>query len=136
MSKYPNLLMIHCDEMRGMAMSCSGDPNVSTPNIDRLASQGLVFSRAFTPDPVCSPARSSMLTGRMPHNTGVTRNNEHLRESVSVLSEETRAAGYMTGHIGKWHVHGGYSGPTAYRHVHRSGQRGFDYWAGYEHGHD
>jgi arylsulfatase A-like enzyme len=138
MPERPNLLVIHCDEMRGMALGCAGNPNLQTPNLDRLAREGVRCTRAYTPDPVCSPARSSMLTGFLPHNTGVTRNNLHLREDRPTLAEETRAAGYATGHIGKWHVHGGYGGPRPgeYAAVPRAGQRGFAYWAGYEHGHE
>lgn len=137
-SPRPNLLVVHCDEMRGMAMGCAGDPNVETPSMDRLAREGVCYTRAYTPDPVCSPARSSMLTGLLPHNTGVWKNNLHLRDDVPTIAEETRAAGYATGHIGKWHVYGGFcnSAETHYQHVPRDGHRGFDYWAGYEHGHN
>ncbi|MBC8235402.1 sulfatase [bacterium] len=133
-SRY-NLVHIFADEMREMAMSCSGNPDVCTPNMDRLAAQGARFTRMFTPDPVCSPARASLMTGLLPYRTGVIRNGIRLAEQVPCIAELTAAEGYVTAHIGKWHLDGtggredGYDLVPALRH------RGFAYWAGYEHGH-
>lgn len=133
----PNLLFICADEMREMAMSCSGNPNLHTPNLDRLAAEGVRFTRMYTTSPLCSPARSTLMTGLYPHNAGVTNNNMHLREDVRCISEITTAAGYRTGHIGKWHLQGNYRpGSSAeYAYVPPEHHRGFQYWAGFEHGH-
>ena len=66
----PNLLFVYADEMREMAMSCSGNANLKTPNMDRLAGEGVHFRRMYTTSPVCSPARASLLTGQYPHKAG------------------------------------------------------------------
>ncbi|MBW8040949.1 MAG: sulfatase [Planctomycetes bacterium] len=135
--KRPNLLFVYADQMREMAMSCSGNPNLSTPNMDRLAAEGVRFSRMYTPSPLCSPARSSLMTGLYPHNAGVSNNNMRLRDDVRCIAEITSAAGYKTGHIGKWHLYGNFSpGRLAeYAFVPPEHHRGFQYWAGFEHGH-
>ncbi len=134
----PNLLFVYADEMREMAMSCSGDTNVNTPNMDRLAGEGVHFRRMYTTSPVCSPARASLLTGMYPHNAGITSNNQHLRENIPTIAEITSANDYVTAHIGKWHVHGGFKPgkKSLYGYVPKESHRGFRYWAGYEHGHD
>ena len=130
-----NLVHIFADEMREMAMSCSGNADVHTPNMDRLAVQGARFTRMFTPNPVCSPARASLMTGLLPHRTGVTRNGIRLAENVSCIAELTAASGYVTGHIGKWHLDGTGGREDGYDLVPAERHRGFTYWAGYEHGH-
>ena len=70
-SPRPNILLLVADQFRGQALSSAGDPNAHTPNLTRLADQGVQFSRAYTPNPDCSPARAALLTGRMPHMCGV-----------------------------------------------------------------
>ena len=151
--KRPNLLYIVVDEMREMAMSCSGDLNIQTPALDRLAAGGARFTHMYTPNPVCSPSRASIQTGLFPHNAGVPHNGYHLRETVTTLAEVLSKVGYSTGHIGKWHLDGGDS-PYAqedknsfmphrsewnigddYAYVPSSNHRGFQYWAGFETGH-
>ena len=133
--KEPNLLHIFADEMRGMAMSCAGNANLSTPNMDRLADEGARFTRMYTPSPLCSPARSSMMTGMYPHNAGVTDNAMRLKADVPCIAEVTRKAGYRTAHIGKWHIEGTTGGEASYDFVPPERHRGFGYWAGFEHGH-
>lgn len=148
----PNLLYIIVDEMREMAMSCSGNVNLQTPALDRLAAGGARFTRMYTPYPVCSPSRASIHTGLFPHNAGVPHNGYHLRETVPTLAEVLSEAGYLTGHIGKWHLDG-VDSPYAqedkksfdphrpdwsvsdYPYVDSAHHRGFQYWAGFEHGH-
>lgn len=150
--KKANLLYIVVDEMREMAMSCSGDENIQTRALDKLAAEGARFTRMYTPYPVCSPARASIATGHFPHNAGVPHNGYRLRENISTLAEVLAAAGYSTGHIGKWHLSGEDS-PYAeediasfaphrpewsvanYPYVDPANYRGFQYWAGFEHGH-
>lgn len=136
-SERPNLLFVYADQMREMAMSCSGNSNLSTSNMDALAADGVRFTRMFTSSPLSSPARSSLMTGLYPHNAGVTGNNMHLRDDVPCIAEITRRAGYATGHIGKWHLCGNYSPPSSseYAFVPPEHHRGFQYWAGFEHGH-
>ena len=135
MTTPPNLVHIFADEMREMDMGCSGNPDIRTPNLDRLAAEGARFTRMFTPDPVCCPARAALMTGLLPHRTGVVRNGQRLSTGVPCIAEITRAAGYATGHIGKWHLDGGRCPEDGYCRVPAGRHRGFDTWAGYEHGH-
>src|SRR5690606_5756664 len=70
----PNVLIILTDQQTASAMSAAGNPYLKTPNMDWLASQGVRFTRAYCAQPLCTPSRISMLTGRMPHETGFTVN--------------------------------------------------------------
>lgn len=131
----PNLLHIFADELRAMALSCAGNPNLQTPNMDRLAGEGARFTRMYTPSPLCTPARSSMMTGLLPHNTGAVDNMIRMRTDNHCIAELTLARGYRTAHIGKWHLEGTDGGEAAYDFVPKERHRGFEYWAGFEHGH-
>jgi arylsulfatase A-like enzyme len=133
----PNLLYIVCDEMREMAMSCSGNPNIQTPNLDRLAASGFRSTRMYTTSPVCCPARATMQTGMYPHNAGFPdyNNGMHLREDVPTIAEILSERGYQTCHIGKWHLNGKKLSPGN-RYVPPEYHRGYEEWLGFEHGHD
>ena len=128
----PNVLIIFPDQWRRQALSCAGDPVVRTPHLDRLASQGVRFDRCYTNNPVCSPARATLLTGRYPHQTGLIRNNLLLPAGETSLAEGLRDAGYATGYIGKWHL----DGPPKPGFVQPGERRqGFDWFAGFNRGH-
>lgn len=71
MNKRPNLLFILTDDQGAWAMHCAGNADIRTPNLDRLAAQGIRFENFFCASPVCSPARASILTGRIPSQHGV-----------------------------------------------------------------
>ncbi len=149
----PNVLYIIADELREISLSCTGDPNIRTPGLDSLAASGVLFTRMYTPNPVCSPTRASIHTGLYPHNAGMPHNGYHLRETAPTLAEILLKAGYETGHIGKWHLDGEsskyteddkesfkplrkeWSDPASYAYVDSASHRGFKYWAGFEHGH-
>src|SRR5438552_2919088 len=79
----PNIVFILMDDMRWDCMSCAGHPFIKTPNLDRLANEGAMFNNFFVDIPLCSPSRSSFLTGRYAHATGVMDNTDH-----SALSHE------------------------------------------------
>ncbi|MFW6457682.1 MAG: sulfatase [Planctomycetota bacterium] len=103
--KQPNILFIMTDQMRADAMSCSGDW-VKTPNLDRIAREGVRFSNAVTNSPVCIPARVSLATGRYPHNTAVWNNTYHdMSPDTSTWMQAVREAGYRTSVFGKTHLH-------------------------------
>ena len=87
-------------------VGCYGRPEMRTPNIDRLASQGIKFERAYTCCPVCGPARSSIFTGNYPHTTGVLANNVPLGMNIKTIGERLHDAGWHTAYIGKWHLSG------------------------------
>jgi choline-sulfatase len=102
----PNILSIICDQMRGDAMGFLGHPNVRTPNIDRLASEGVVFERCFVNNPVCLPSRKSAFSGRYPHEHGSLSNlqRRHLPWTGTLL-EHMSQCGYRTGWVGKNHTY-------------------------------
>lgn len=102
----PNLLLIFSDQQHFEAMG-SVDSRFSTPALDRLASESVVFESAFCTTPQCSPSRSSMMTGLYPTKTGVMGNinaagGEPLR--MPTLAPDLKRAGYETGYFGKWHL--------------------------------
>ena len=70
----PNILFIMCDQLRWDYLSCYGHPHLETPNIDRLAEQGVRFDRAYVQSPICGPARASMYTGRYVSSHGASLN--------------------------------------------------------------
>jgi arylsulfatase A-like enzyme len=106
----PNFLLVICDQMNLDAMSYLGNANVRTPNLDRLARRGVTFLESHSTSPVCSPARSSLMTGRMPVETGVVHNDLPIRDGMPSLGEWLRdRAGYEAVYCGKWHIPQGYA---------------------------
>src|SRR5262245_31101219 len=99
----PNVLVIVADDLAGRLAGVGGEPHAKTPNIDRLAEQGVWFSRAYCNSPVCTPSRQSFLTGKLPHEIGVTQLKTALKPDVSTLAKRLAAAGYDTAAIGKMH---------------------------------
>ena len=126
----PNILLILPDQMRGSAMGCMGNPDVRTPNLDRLAREGVLFRRTYANVPVCCPARAILLTGTYPHVNGMVANDLRLRESEVTIAEILRDAGYRTGFVGKWHLDGGPRDPGFVPPGPR--RQGFEFWAAYE----
>lgn len=115
-----NILFFFTDEQRKDTLGCYGNNIISTPNIDRLAHEGIMFERAYTPIALCTPARASVVTGMVPHRHGLIANpgnhparNHELDESRIPFSSYLRKAGYQTASIGKWHV-GKEKGPGHY----------------------
>ena len=107
-SSRPNVLFIAVDDLRP-ELGCYGVTQVKTPNIDRLAKQGVVFTRAYCQQPLCNPTRASLLTGLRPASTGVFHNKTHFREKnpdVITLPQHFKNNGYYTMTIGKI-FHGG-----------------------------
>ncbi len=105
-----NVLFIAVDDLRP-ALACAGDPHAKTPNIDRLAAKGTVFTRAYCQQAVCSPSRSSLLTGRRPDSTKVYDLVTHFRKAlpdVVTLPQHFKLNGYHVRGVGKI-FHGGYN---------------------------
>ncbi|MFP4444250.1 MAG: sulfatase-like hydrolase/transferase, partial [Spirochaetia bacterium] len=101
----PNILFIMTDQMRRDAMGTTGGW-VKTPNLDRIAGEGVNFSRCVTNSPVCIPARISLAAGRYPHNTGVWHNFRHdMPRETPTWMRAVREAGYRTSVFGKTHLH-------------------------------
>lgn len=101
----PNILLITTDD-QGLQAGCYGDPLARTPNIDRLASEGMRFTRGYVTQSSCSPSRSTMLTGKYPHQNGHfgLTNNFRIHDGIKTLPAIMNDAGYRTGIIGKLHV--------------------------------
>ncbi len=126
----PNILYILTDQWRAQALSCAGDKNIQTTNIDLLAKEGLFFARSYSNSPVCTPHRSMLMSGRYPSHTQVWQNNTLLSPDETCIAETFSDAGYNTGYIGKWHLDGpARPGNVRYR-------QGWQYWAGFNRGHN
>lgn len=102
--KKPNVLLIITDQLNIETMSAMGNPYLHTPNMDRMAKRGMMFKNAYTSSPVCGPARSSIVTGRMPHETGVEWNPQGIKDGIKNVGEIFGEAGYKTVWAGKWHL--------------------------------
>ena len=124
-SRRPDVIVVLTDQQRADAFGAAGATDLHTPVMDRLARQGVLFTRAFTATPQCSPSRAALLTGRYPHRTGVMGNtagegrggaaaagsppagmSPALDRSIPTLGRIFAAAGYETAYFGKWHLGG------------------------------
>ena len=114
----PNVLVILTDDMRWDAMSVAGHPYLKTPNIDRLAAEGVRFKNAFCTTSLCSPSRASILSGVYAHAHQVRDNFTEFPADRPNFPSVLRNAGYQTAYIGKWHMGEGND----------EKRPGFDYW--------
>ena len=110
----PNIIYIMSDDHDADAISAYNKKLISTPNIDRIANEGILFNRCFVGNSICSPARATLLTGQHSHKNGVKDNFTRFDSSRITMPKLLQQAGYQTALVGKWHLH---SYPT-----------GFDYW--------
>ena len=101
----PNVILVMTDDQGWGDTSYNGHPILQTPNLDRMAQDGISFDRFYSAAPVCSPTRGSCLTGRHPYRYGIYfANVGHLPPEEITLAEALRPMGYTTGHFGKWHL--------------------------------
>ena len=117
----PNVLLVFTDQQTMRAMSVYGNRYLHTPNLDVLAQSGVRFEISYCTSPVCGPSRSSIVIGRMPHETGVELNGDTPDPAIPNLGEIFRSAGYETAWAGKWHL------PASYVRPPDGKIRGFDY---------
>jgi len=100
----PNILFYCTDQQRADLMGCMGHPAIRTPNLDALASRGILLRNLHVVGPVCMPSRASILTGQYPSRHGVTDNGYNLSEHAVTMPQVFRDAGYHTGAVGRTHV--------------------------------
>jgi arylsulfatase A-like enzyme len=112
-----NLVLFLPDQQRADTIACYGGVKVHAPNLNKLASESVVFERAYVTHPVCTPSRSSLMSGTWPHINGCTRNSVPLDHRFLVFPELMPDRDYRTAYVGKWHL--GEDGPA---------RRGFDEW--------
>jgi choline-sulfatase len=103
-TRKPNFLFLISDDHAAYVMGCDGNRKAGTPNLDRLASEGVRFSRHYCNSPVCTPSRQSLLTGQMPSAAGVTVLTTSLDPSKPTLAKQFKQAGYRTAVFGKMHL--------------------------------
>ena len=113
----PNIVFIMADDHAMQAISAYGHPLgklAPTPNIDRIAKNGALFTHSFVTNSICGPSRAVILTGKHSHINGFRQNGDHFDGSQSTLPKMLRKSGYETAVVGKWHLHGH--------------PQGFDHW--------
>ena len=108
----PNILFICTDQQRYDALGCYGNRQISTPTIDRLAAEGVLFEQCYVQNPVCSPSRASLLTGQYPHAHGLWANGVALPRHKPLFTKALAEAGYDCGMIGKMHQSACFNGRT------------------------
>lgn len=117
----PNIVVFFTDQQRWDSCGCYGQKLPVTPELDRMAAEGVRFSQAFTPQPLCTPARACLQTGRYATETGVFMLDIALPTDEPTIAHHLSSVGYRTGYLGKWHL-----AATASRYAHpskRPGQR-------------
>src|ERR1041385_4191678 len=99
----PNIVLITTDQQHTDSLGCYGSRFAHTPRLDRLAAEGVRFDRAYCTNPVCTPARASIFTGRFVSRHGAWNVGVNLPESERTIGDRLQAAGYRTHYIGKAH---------------------------------
>jgi arylsulfatase A-like enzyme len=121
-ARLPNILFIMSDDHAAHAISAYGSRLIKTPNVDRLAKEGMRFNNCFVTNSICTPSRAAILTGKYAHVNGVPVFN-HIDNSQPMLQKYLQQAGYYTGVIGKWHL-----GGNDPKRADEGKPVGFDYW--------
>ena len=105
-SQRPSMVVVLVDDLRWDELGCSGHPFVRTPNIDRIASEGVRFRNAFCTTPLCSPVRACLLTGLHTHHHGILDNTNRSEQShkLRTFPLALQQSGYKTAYVGKWHM--------------------------------
>jgi arylsulfatase A-like enzyme len=136
----PNIVIILADDLGWGDLGCYGHPSIRTPNLDRLAAQGMRFTDFYSAGEVCTPSRAALMTGRYPIRSGMCDDRYRVLRRVSAgglptseitIAQAVKQQGYSTACIGKWHL-GNYMNEPA----HHPRRHGFDYYFGLPHSND
>lgn len=109
----PNVVVIFCDDLGYGDLGCFGHPTIATPNLDRMAAEGMKLTQFYSAAPVCTPSRAALMTGRLPVRTGMCSDRRRvlfpdsgggIPASEVTLAEAMKEAGYVTACVGKWHL--------------------------------
>ncbi len=129
MPERPNIIFLFSDQQRHDTLGCYGQKLDVSPNLDKMAEKGVIFSQAYTNQPLCGPARACIQTGKFPTEVGCFRNGIALPENVNTLAKNLTANGYEVAYTGKWHLA---SDPKGGKYIHdpvplqkRGGYNGF-----------
>ena len=137
----PNIIVILCDDLGYGDLACYGHPHIKTPNVDGMAAAGIRYTACYAADPVCSPSRVGLLTGRSPNRAGVynwipeatpqtkrsdAREQVHLKADAVTIPKLLKQTGYATCLSGKWHCNAIFNSPAQAQ----PGDLGFDHWFG------
>lgn len=118
-SKQPNIIFIMADDHAAKSISCYGAGINSTPNLDRIADEGMLFHHCYVTNSICTPSRAAILTGMHNHANGVLTLDDKINNRLPNVAKSLRMGGYQTAMVGKWHLgEGPDHEPT-----------GFDYWS-------
>jgi arylsulfatase A len=125
----PNFLVILCDDLGYGDLGCYGHPSIKTPNLDKLATEGIRFTDCYSAAPVCSSSRAGLMTGRTPSRMGIydwisAGHPMHLKKDEITIATLLKNAGYATCHVGKWHLNGRFNRPDQPQ----PSDHGFDHW--------
>ena len=124
-----NFVIVLCDDLGYGDIGCFGHPHIQTPQLDKLAGEGLRLTDCYAAAPVCSPSRSGLLTGRIPNRMGIydwipEKSPMHLMQKEVTVARLLKDAGYQTCHVGKWHCNGHFNSPEQPQ----PDNHGFDHW--------
>lgn len=124
----PNIVVLLCDDLGYGDLSCFTHPTIKSPNLDRLAAEGMKLTHCYSASPVCSPSRAGLMTGRNHNRLGIhdwipEKSGIYMRAGEVTIPQLLKQAGYRTCHVGKWHLNSLTDGsePTP-------GAAGFDHW--------
>ena len=109
----PNIVVIFADDLGYGDLGCFGHPTIATPELDRMAQEGMKLTQFYSAAPVCTPSRAALMTGRLPMRNGMCSNKRRvlfpdsalgIPEAELTIAEQLKSAGYATACIGKWHL--------------------------------